>query len=446
MSKEEFEATYPGKSSSQEFELGTGENDSDWFDDETVTIAEYWVREPENKKLYLLSDGRTVDAEEADPLMEQLSAIGITVKSERTSTCNKVYCYKATGSEIIEDRKEWAGSYIPIIPVLGEEVWIEGKRVLRSATRWARDPQVLYNWARANAIETLAMAPKQPWIGTPANFEGFEDQWAIAHRRPMAYLEANPDPTTGQMPQRQIGSITDTGALNEARQSSDDIKATTGYFDASLGAQSNETSGRAIIARERQSDTSTFVFTDNLKRALNHAGRCLVEIIPKIYDTERVVRLLNVDGSEGWARINIEDPMSNRKINDVSVGKYDVVVDVGPAYSTKRLEVADGMIRLAQSAPAALPVILPRLAKNLDWPEADEISKELEAIFKPQQPQQTPEEQMDMQKKQLDIEGKTLVNAQRKNDIMQDAENQQQMMYQIASQAVADTLRSLGIV
>jgi len=428
--KETFAEEYPDAATSG-FDSSIGEASADWFTSEGVRVVEYFERSTEKKTLLLLQDGKTVFADDVPAeALKQGREMGAIVK-EREVDYPKITWYKATGAEIL-DRKDWAGKYIPVIPVLGEETWVDGRRVLRSAIRWAKDPQVLYNWARSNAVETLAMAPRQPFIGTPKMFEGHEHQWAQAHRKPMPYLLANPDPqVSGVLPQRQMMSNIDTGALQEAQMAADDIKATTGIYDASLGARGNETSGRAIIARQSEGDNATFIFTDNLGRAMKQAGRILVDLIPKIYDTERVVRLMNQDGSEGWATINQQDPMTGQKMNDLSVGKYDVVVDVGPSYKTKRLEAADGMIQLSQAAPQFAQIIIPRIAKNLDWPEADEIAEEMTAMSQPQQgpdpamqmaemkmQQDQARGQIDMAKAQMDMEIKKMDFQIKQMDLM----------------------------
>jgi Skp family chaperone for outer membrane proteins len=387
----------------------------------------------------------------------------------RKVKCEKVMWAKITGSEILEGPQEWAGKYIPIVPCLGEEVWIEGKRVLRSAIRFAKDPSRLYNWARSNAVETLALAPKQPFIMTKDEIDGYEKQWNEASTRPMPYLLYN-ERGAGR-PQRQQMSVTDTGALEEARQSSDDIKATTGLFDASLGAQGNETSGKAIVARQRQSNTATFVFSDNQVRAVKYTGRILVDLIPKIYDTERVVRLMGDDGKETWEKVNVVDRMTGKVVaNDLSLGRYDVVIDAGPGYMTKRMEAAEGLVQLSQAAPQFAPILIPRIAKNLDWPEAQEIGDEIKQASQPQQAPPDPRIQADIQMKQMDLKAKEMDLAgqqmglkskemdlqgkamdiqgkqvERQHAAQESAQNNDQHIYQVASKAVIDALKQLGV-
>lgn len=443
MTRKAFDAKYP-KATVGDWEKGEGEAEVDWFGEDNVRVVEYWYKEPHQKTIYLLENGKTVDElpgerydTEEGSFVIGADLMPLAILKERKATCDKIMWCKLCGSEVIEGPQQWPGKYIPIVPVLGEEVWIEGKRHLRSAIRWAKDPARLYNWARSTAVETLAQAPKQPYLVTPEEVEGHEEQWNNLSRAPQAYLLHNAS-SLGR-PQRQAQGIPDSGALQEAVQAADDIKATTGLYDASLGAKGNETSGKAIIARERQGDTATFVFTDNLTRALKYAGKILVDLIPKIYDTERVVRLLNQDGSEAWAQINQEMP-DGRRINDLSVGKYDVVVDVGPNYGTKRLEAAEGMVQLLQAAPQYAPIILPRVAKNLDWPESEEIAAEMQQM---NQPQPNPKDELEIQGKQLDISKKEMDLAKDQQDMMTQGAEHEQRIYQIAQQAVTDALQQL---
>jgi len=501
LTKAEFEAQYPD-AEPVDWENDEARSDN-WIDGDKVRIAEYWYKEPVTRHLFELADGRVIEVKKAQvfeqpetPPVQQIDpATGQIVetpgqpaskwvyaegfseplqfKRERKAKDEQVKWCKLTGSQILEGPQDWAGRYIPIIREIGEEIWIDGKRVLRSATRQARDPQRLYNWGAANAIEVLALGPKQPYLVTERQIEGYEADWNNAFRRPSAYLKYNSDPTAGGVPQRQSLDVSTVGITNFLMVASDDIKSTTGLFDASLGKQGNETSGRAIIARQREGDTATYVFADNQVKAIRYTGKILVDLIPRIYDTERVVRLMGddlkksmgqgqqqqqitvaPDGNSAWVKINIVDPATGEIIaNDLSLGKYDVVVDAGPGYMTRRMEAADGMVQLAQAAPQILPVLVPRIAKNLDWPDSQEIAEEVKQMTQPQQPPPDPRIELDMAKGKLDLQGKQLDNQGKVIDlqskqqaVMQDGADGEQRMAQIAQAVVMGTLRQLGVL
>jgi hypothetical protein len=427
-----FKKEYP-KAQPSNWESSIGDEHSDWISEDTVRVAEYFYKVDYTKEIFELTDGRVIEIRNAkkstvdlpDGQMGSRTANVVTgdgvslpveYRRSRKETAKKVMWCKINGHEILEGPTEWAGKYIPIIPCIGEETWIEGKRIFRSAVRHAIDAQKLYNWSRSNTVETLAMAPKQPYHLTPAEIEGHEDQWNEAHRKPQAYRLYN-DVGNGR-PQPSSPSIPNTGAYREAMVSSDDIKSTTGIFDASLGAQGNETSGRAILERKQQGSTASFIFSDNQARAIKYTAKVLVDLIPKIYDSERVVRLVNEDGSEAWARINVKDPVSGEVKNDLSVGRYDVTYDVSAAYATRREEAADGLLKVAQTAPQFLPAILPDIARNLDWPGAQELAGKLQQA---QQQQVDPNEKMkvesELKGKEIELQGKQLENQNKVLDL-----------------------------
>ena len=487
MAKDDFKEEYPGKETTGIDAGGKGLEESGWFTDKTVRVAEYWWKEPCTKHLFLLADDKRV-VEIENPVIETIADEGnqpISVVrdgkdgepqhflKQRKVKTHKVMQAVISGTQILEGPNEWPGKYIPIIPCLGEELWIEGKRILRSAIRHAIDPQKIHNWNVSNDMETKALAPKQPWMLTPEQLGDFKADWDQAYIRPMPYLLWNYVP--GQPPpQRLTGSLPDAGAVQGIAMSIDAIKAATGIYDASLGNRTNESSGVAIERRQRQGSLATYVFTDNQVRAIKYTGKVLVDLIPKIYDGDRIVRLLgddlakdfakqqqqmapdgqpliNIDpnGREASARINVSNVYENKVLNDLSVGKYDIVVDAGPGYMTRRQEAADGMIQLSQAAPQFMPILVPRIAKNLDWPGADDLGDEMMAMS---QGGPSPKDQIAMEKGKIDLEKANVMLEKEKVDLaakQQELQAQQgndvEIMYQVAQQAALDVLRRLAI-
>jgi hypothetical protein len=267
---------------------------------------------------------------------------------------------------------------------------LEGRRHLRSLVRDAKDPQRMFNYWRTTSTELVALAPRAPFIGPRGAFKTDADKWATANVENHAYIEFD-GPTP---PMRQEFGGVPAGALQEAMNASDDIKSILGLYDASLGAASNETSGRAILARQREGDVSTFHFVDNLSRAIRHAGRILIDLIPKVYAEPRILRVLGPGGEPSVVAVNQPaqppgqggagqgDP--NLGVYDLSAGKYDLTVEAGPSFTTRREEAANQMIELIRAFPQAAPVLGDLLAKNLDWPGADEIAQRLKALLPPQ--------------------------------------------------------------
>lgn len=357
-------------------------------DEDLIRIAEFWHVDEVSEKLLMLSDGSVMTEEEylkphpdiGIPLKDILADLGVMVARERKSSKRRVKQY-ICGSEIIETN-DWAGKWIPIVPVFGEEVFSGGKRHLKSLIRDAKDAQQNFNYWRSGATEAVALGPKTPFIGPVGAFDTDRVKWNTANLKNHPYIEYDP---VSQPPQRQPFVGIPAGMLQEAMNASDDMKAIIGIYDASLGARSNETSGKAIMARQREGDVSTFHFIDNLAKSIAHTGRILVDLIPKIYDTERVIRIIGVDGES--KNVPLKKPTQHKgaeRIFDLGVGKYDVAVDTGPSFTTQREEAANQMIELIRGYPQAAPIIGDLLAKNLNWPDADEISKRLKAMLPPQ--------------------------------------------------------------
>jgi hypothetical protein len=261
---------------------------------------------------------------------------------------------------------------------------------LSGIVRNAKDAQRMYNYWVSQEAEMLALAPKAPFIGYGGQFEGYEQQWKTANTTNWPYLEVNPDVTDGQgsvlpLPQRAQPPMASQGLLQAKLGASDDIKSTTGQYDSSLGATSNERSGKAILARERQGDTGTYHFVDNLARAVRYATRQIVDLIPKIYDTQRIARIIGLDGETKMAKIDPMQPEPVRKIQDdfgdvidiiynPGVGKYDVCVTTGPSYMTKRQESMDAMSQILQGNPNLWAIAGDLFIKNMDWPGAQEMA------------------------------------------------------------------------
>ena len=428
MRKAEFKAKYGSKKNADDeavnvdFESDAWANAGVWIEDETVMVAEWWKREPIEKEIVKLSNGHVYSAEDLEQDMDLQALIEagtLQVVGTRKTRSHKVTQIIMSGADILE-KNDWPGCYIPIIPVYGDEIVVEGKRYFQSLIHSAKDAQRMFNYWRTTSTELVALAPRVPWIGRKGTFDSDVDRWATANTTSHSFLEYD-----GEAPIRQpldVGPA--AGALQEALNASDDMKAIIGIYDASLGARSNETSGKAIMARQREGDVATFHFIDNLARAIRHTGRILIDLIPKVYSAERVIRVLGEDGSPRSVQINSGQPQpvmgpdgkpqvdeygeAIMAMHDLTVGKYDLTVTTGPSFTTRREEAAMQMTEFVRAFPAAAPVIGDILAMNLDWPGADEIAERLKKINPALKDQGIPPEVQQMiQQGQQAIQGLT---------------------------------------
>ena len=391
-SEEEFEAKYKGAQKVDWEDLGYSNLKAPWRDNDDILVCESWTREETQREILKLSSGDIVGATEYEAGKDIFMMAGIVPVTSRMAKAYKIRQRIMTGAEILEEN-EWQGQYLPIIPVYGEELNVEGKRYFRSLINQAKDAQRMFNYWRTTATELVALAPRVPFIGEEGAFDA-DPNWSTANTQSLPFLQYAKG---SQMPSRQpLDGGSAAGSMQEALAASDDIKSITGMYDASLGQRSNETSGRAIMARQREGDVNTFHFIDNLSRSIRHVGCVLVDLIPKVYSGERIVRIIGQDGSEEVAKIGEQPeqgempeeqggfPEGVEHIYDLSVGRYDVAVDTGPSYTTKREESAQQMTEFIRSYPAAAPLIGDLLVKGLDWPQADEIAERLKAML-PQQ-------------------------------------------------------------
>ena len=398
ITKEEYGRLYPTASPANTLEtLGVGDQSlSQWVNENTVRIAEYFYVEYDRATLNLYPGNQTAFA--GSPEDKQLKALyGKPLKS-RESDRKKVKWCKINGYEVLEER-EWAGKHIPVVRIVGNEFEVDGRVYISGLVRNAKDAQRMYNYWVSQEAEMLALAPKAPFIGYGGQFEGYETQWKTANTQNWPYLEVNPDVTDGQggvlpLPQRAQPPMASSGLLQAKSGASEDIKSATGQYNASLGMTSNERSGKAILARQKEGDTGTYHYVDNLGRGIRHIGRIIVDLIPKIYDTSRIARIIGEDGKVEHARINPDQQEAVRKMVDQagiviekiynpSVGKYDVMVETGPGYATKRQEALDAMSQLLQGNPQLWAVAGDLFVKNMDWPGAQEMAKRFAKTIDP---------------------------------------------------------------
>jgi hypothetical protein len=398
LTKAEYERMYPDAAPiSTLMSLGVGDQSiAQWIGENTVRIAEYFYIEYEKQTLNLYPGNQTAfSGSPEDKMLREM--FGKPIRT-READRKKVKWCKINGYDILEER-EWAGTYIPVVRVVGNEFEVDGQMYVSGLVRNAKDAQRMYNYWVSQEAEMLALAPKAPFIGYGGQFEGYEQQWKTANTNNWPYLEVNPDVTDGQgavlpLPQRAQPPMASSGLLQAKAGAAEDIKSATGQYNASLGMTSNERSGKAILARQREGDIGTYHYVDNLARAIRHIGRQLVDLIPKIYDTERIARIIGEDGEPDTVKMNpmqeepvkrITDQEGNllEKIYNPGVGKYDVRVITGPGYATKRQEALESMAQLLQGNPQLWQVAGDLFVKNMDWPGAQDLAKRFKKTIDP---------------------------------------------------------------
>lgn len=373
MSHDEFKSSYPNAKISD----WHSDKDGTWLSEDQVKVAEYWEREEIDTTLLMLQDGTLTHQEkyEAEPALQV-----IPVVKSRPAKTYKVMQYIMTGEEVLETN-EWPGKFIPVVPVYGEEVNDGEKRLFKSLIRDVKDAQMNYNFQRTAYTERTGLGVKAPYIGPVGAFDTDSRKWETANKENWPYLEYD-----GNIPPQQVmPPMPDSGLMQDIMASSQEIKDLTGIHEAGLGMKSNETSGKAILARQREGDISTAHFIDNLSRAIKYAGRVILDLLPSVYNTPRIVRVMGYDGKTDQVKVNQEFIQGTAtKLHDLTLGKYDLVVKTGPSFSTQREEALTQMTQIVQAYPDAVPIIGDLLVSSMDWPGADEMAKRLKAMLPPQ--------------------------------------------------------------
>ena len=390
---ENYEREFPkAKSKADWDDLQLGDDTFSWFDDEGVMVADYYYVYYEDVRLTLWSDGGVTEGDEMPKVAGLMPTDEKTVKRKRIKWC------KINGIEVLEET-DWAGKYIPIVRVVGNEWEVEGEMVTAGIVRNAKDPMRMINYWTSQEAEMLALMPKAPFIGAVGQFKTFNDQWRDANNTAFSRLEYDPIDVNGTLlppPQRAQPPMPPIGIIEAKRGSADDLQAVMGQYNPSLGAEAKEKSGRAIQARQQQADIGTYHYIDNLSRSVGYSTEIVLDLIPKIYDTARVARIIGEDGEPdhcsmcvGMGRAVTEQPGEDgaiKKIYDPSVGRYDVVVSVGPSFLTKRLESAEFLAAQSQAAkdPVTAQVLTYLALKSQDWPQANEAAAMIKKLFPPQ--------------------------------------------------------------
>lgn len=365
----------------------------DWFlTDKKVRVAEYFTLERKEQNLFMFANGATAYEGDKTPAGVMMGEQPIkTRKAKRTYVCWR----KITGHQVLEKR-EYPYQYIPLVRLIGNEWIVDGKPIYSGIVRNAKDAQRMYNISASSIAERVMLSPKAPWAGPAEAFEGYESYWDTANTANHSRLPYNHLDSQGQAlppPQRVAPATVEPGLQQILLQASDDIKATTGQYDASLGQKSNETSGKAILARQQEGDTATFHYVDNLARAVRHTGRIILSMFPTVYDQQRVMRIVGEDGSEEFARLDPGMPQAYQDGDDKqgiarafnpNVGIYDVVASSGPSFTTRRVEAVQAMTEMTQANPSLWQVIGDQLVRNMDWPGADEMADRLKKVLVPE--------------------------------------------------------------
>lgn len=396
ISKEQFRREYPNIEVTS---LDWGNEDpSGWVNKDTVRRAEYFYCTYKKDKAYLLSNGESVLGSELkeqgiDP--KTLPA-GSIVDERETERKAWKWCKLVGGYDKPLDERDWAGEYLPIVAVVGKELNVNGEVIRKGIVRDLKDPARMVNYSYSETIQTVALQNKIPYIAASESIEGYEDAWKNANTSNTSYLPFNAYDDDGNQlpkPERQQPAVMPAAQVQLLQVSTEQMRAASGQQNANFGIKSEASSGVGIQRLKVQGETATFHFPDNLRRALQYEAKVLIDLIQKVYDTKRVVRILGLDGKEEQATLDpsMQEPYQEvdstdediQRIFNPMVGQYDVVIDTGPSFQTQRQEGFTMLSDIASRNPQLMQVAGDLIMRSADIPGAQEIADRLEKTLPP---------------------------------------------------------------
>jgi len=386
ISKNVFRSLYPDADDGVSFtQRATGDVLAEWVMKEDIRIAEYFYTERKPATLLMLSDGTKLYKDELkDGEIEMMAANGIIVVDERQSYKKVIKWCKLTAMQVLEER-EWPGRFIPVVPVYGQRLFVESKRKKFGLVRMAKDPQRMYNFWQTSLTESVALAPKAKWLLAEGQDENHENEWAQANIKStpvLRYKQTDIEGRPAPVPSRLQPEPPPAGIMAASASINDDLQAVLGVFDPNQMPTGN-ISGKALMGQQQQIDLTNYHYYDNLTRSIKYTGKILLDLIPHIYDSQRVMRIIGEDAQPEMVTIN--EPSQTEEgvyeiLNDVTVGQYDVVMDTGPGYNSKRLEAVNSMMPLMQGNEKLMDIAGDLFIRNMDFPGSDIIADRLAAM------------------------------------------------------------------
>jgi hypothetical protein len=397
MRRDDFKLRWPKADPCDFRTMSDDPSTSDWANEAEVRVGEFWTVDKVADDLVVFSDGwKGFKSKRPAELVPK----GVTIVQERATYRRQVRMHLCSAREVLES-KDWAGRFIPIVPVYGNRINVDGEVQISGMVENLVDPQRMYNFWRTSEAEIVALAPKAPWVMAEGQDEGHEAEWEDANVKSYSRLKYKPvQDDVGNVlppPQRQSPQQIPAANVTAANNANEDMKAVAGLFDPSLGDRQQDPSGIALSRHQMASEISTFQFYDNSCRAVRATGIICLDLMPAIYGPERILRIIGEDGQAESVTLN-ERKMSEHGavesvLNDLTVGRYDVVMDTGPGYNTKRIESADNMLKLLTTplgekiATVADDIVV----RHFDWTGARDLADRLAAANPLAQAEQLPD-------------------------------------------------------
>lgn len=396
MPRDQFEQEYPqykDRIPQDQFSAGNS-----WVGEDHVRVAEYFRRKQKADKLVSMQTPEGPKLIRASKLQkEELDLLADDPSTKfREVVDHEVEWFMIVGSEIVE-RGTWPGNTIPIVPVIGEETVIDGEMDRKGHTRALIDPQRMYNYWTSEATAQAALQSKTPYIAPMGSTDDLETYYETANRVNHAILPYNAFDDQGRplpAPVKQQPPIMAPAYLQGMQTAANEMALVSGQYQADFGAPSNERSGKAINERQRQGDNATYHFVDHFAMSIRGVGKILIDLIPKVYDTPRVIQIMAEDGRvQSEVHIDPQSPQALQKVQrgqeveqiifNPNIGRYDVQADIGPSFGTRRQEAFNALMQLAGQSEELMKIGGDLVLRTADFPLAEELAERWQRTIPP---------------------------------------------------------------
>lgn len=342
----------------------------------------------------------------------------VRIEDKRPSKKHKIIHYKIAGDYEL-DKTEFPSEQLPL-PFVDNNSYYDktGKQICRSFFGDAKDTQRYINYLRTQSAYILKISRYDQWIGSKKNVSSNDTSrnWRDPNNtQGMLTYDESP---SGAKPEQVRPPELSQSLFTQYQLAIEDLYTSTGLYPARMGNNGDEASGKAIDARTRQGSYTTYVFFNSINRAIATGGAIVNEMIPRVYDTERVMALMTPD--EGMKNITVNkemDEYGEQVDNDIRKGTYEVRLKPGPSYEGQKEQALQSLRDVLAADPTAFNLIADLYADNLPLANTIEIKNRLKTRVPPEiieagktgrMPQQqgpSPEQQaIQLQQQQIQME------------------------------------------
>lgn len=349
-------------------------DDLRWSHGSYVTLCQNWEKYKKRHKFVVVAGGATIDVTD----MENEEIVQYRPIDGYSREIDHLKFELLSGDDVLEEIKDYPCRHIPIVPVIGEEIWTNNGIYRQGVIRKMREHQKMYNYMMSIGMEQLGQSVKSPFLVTNDMIKGNENMWRQANTNALPFLSFTPDPMFPSLrPERSLPPTQHRETMQVAQVFLSDMSNAAGVHEEALGKQTNAKSGKAIEARQNESSVTTNIFGHHLQASIRQEGRILLSMIQHLYTKNQTIRIITAEKKEEFIEINkkfYHYPTDQMVVmNDMTKGEFEVRADSGPSYGSIKKDSLEQFMQLLQMNPQMMPFILPEMVELMEVPNQESI-------------------------------------------------------------------------